>query len=131
MKSPSSSRPNSTTSDSHVELRMSTRLPRYARTLLRIFANASSPLGVDDALGILRQRVPLRSEIAGLLLIRHLTKAGLLQYADVTRASAEAALANAKRILESLDDEDAPVIPSVTSYDVTESGRAYLRRRAQ
>lgn len=110
---------------------MATRLPGNARTLLTVFASATAPLRDDEALRILRQRTPLRSEIAGLLLIDRLKKAGLLQYADVTRASAEAALANAKRILDSLDDDDAPEIPSVTRYEVTESGRAYLRRRAR
>jgi hypothetical protein len=107
---------------------MAARLPGNARTLLTVFASATAPLRDDEALRILRQRTPLRSELAGLLLIGRLKKAGLLKYADVTRASAEAALANAKRILDSLDDEDTAEISSVTRYEVTEAGHAYLRR---
>jgi hypothetical protein len=119
------------TTDPHVESRMSTRLPRYARALLRVFGTATSPLRAEEALRILCQRTPLRSEIARLLVIGHLKRAGLLRYAEVTRASAEAALANAKRILDSLDSDEAPEIPSVGRYEMTEAGRAYLRRRVR
>lgn len=110
---------------------MAARLPRHARALLTIFAEATSPLRSEEALRILQKRVSLRSEIAGRLVINHLKKAGLIRFTDITMAEAEVALANAKRIAETLGDDDAPEIPSVGRYEMTDAGRTYLRRRVR
>jgi Fe2+ or Zn2+ uptake regulation protein len=110
---------------------MAARLPKHARALLTILAEATTPLRREEVLRTLQERVPLRTCSCGYHLLRCLRTAGLIRFAERSMAETETVLANIMRHVGTLGDDDAPEISSPSRYEVTESGHAYLRRRVR
>lgn len=105
---------------------MASRLPRHARILLAIFANATTPLCAADAIEMLQKQVTLRSISTGFRLAAHLRKVGLVRFTEITPDEAVQALRN---IVQSIGKGGS--LPSLGRYEVTDRGRAYLRRRTR
>jgi hypothetical protein len=95
-------------------------------SILEALLRSTKPLTAEELWARLRRDRHETTEIAVFRAINKLKDDGRIQYADLTMASAEAALANARRIGESLGADDAPTVKSVTRYEITDLGRAHV-----
>jgi DNA-binding PadR family transcriptional regulator len=98
--------------------------------ILEALLRSSRPLAAEDLIARLRRD---GNEATGSAVYRALNKLkgdGRIRYANATKESAEAALRNAQAIADTLDDDNAPDIKSVTRYEITDLGRAHFAGRA-